>query len=167
MKRKMIPWPDLAVLVCCLAMPAMAAQGTESQESGPKPNRRGYHTRPEAEERWKKLDQDNDGRISRSEWQRNEQAFDRMDADKDGFLTKEELRLAVREFRGKHRNGLREMDADADGNISRSEWKGKEETFKRLDTNNDGLLSRDELREARRHHGPGSRHPDQGDKTTL
>ena len=138
MKRKMIPWPGLAVLVCCLAMPAMAAQGTESQESGPKPNRRGYHTRPEAEERWKKLDQDNDGRISRSEWQRNEQAFDRMDADKDGFLTKEELRSAVREFRGKHRNGLREMDADADGNISRSEWKGKEEIFNRLDANNDG-----------------------------
>jgi hypothetical protein len=36
-----------------------------------------------------------------------------------------------------------------------------------LDTNNDGLLSRDELREARRHHGPGLSRPDQGDKTTL
>jgi Ca2+-binding EF-hand superfamily protein len=73
------------------------------------------------------LDQDNDGRISRSEWQRNEQAFDRMDADKDGFLTKEELRSAAREFREKRRSRLEEMDADADGNISRSEWKGKEE----------------------------------------
>jgi Ca2+-binding EF-hand superfamily protein len=145
----------------------MAAQGIESQESGPKPGRRGHHTRAEAEERWKKLDQDNDGRISRSEWQRDDQAFDRMDADKDGFLTKEELQSAAREFRAKRRSRLWEMDADADGNISRSEWKGKEETFNRLDSNKDGLLSRDELREARRHRGPGSRHPDQGEKTTL
>lgn len=167
MKRKRTSRPGIAVLVSCLALPAMAGQGTESEESKPKPSRRGYHTRAEAEERWKRLDQDNDGRISRSEWQRNQQAFDRMDTDKDGFLTKEELQSAAREFRGKRRKGLREMDTDADGNMSRSEWKGKEETFDRLDTNKDGLLSRDELREARRHHGPGSRRPDQGDKTTL
>ena len=115
----------------------------------------------------KKLDQDNDGRISRSEWQRNEQAFDRLDADKDGFLTKEELRLAVREFRGKHRNGLQKMDADADGNISRSEWKGKEEIFNRLDANNDRVLTRDELRQARKQRRSGSHRLDQGDKTTL
>jgi EF-hand domain pair/EF hand len=166
-KRKIISWPGIVVLVSCLSLPAMAAQGTESEESRRRPNRGPAETRPKPEERWKELDQDNDGRISRSEWQRNEQVFDRMDADKDGYLTKEELRSAFREFRGKHRNGLREMDADADGNISRSEWKGKEETFKRLDTNNDGLLSRDELRGARRHHGPGSHRPDQGDKTTL
>jgi Ca2+-binding EF-hand superfamily protein len=163
----MMAWPGIAVLISCLALPAIAAQETESEESKPKPNRRGYHTRADAEERWKKLDQDNDGRISRSEWQRNEQAFDRMDADRDGFLTKEERRAAAREFLGKRRKGLREMDADADGNISRSEWKGKEETFNWLDTNKDGLLSRDELREARRHRGPSSPRPDQGDKTTL
>ena len=167
MKRRRISWPGIAVLISCLALSALAAQGTESEESRPKPNRHGYRTRADAEERRKRLDQDNDGRISRSEWQRNEQTFARMDSDKDGYLTKEELRSAVREFRGKHRNGLREMDADADGNISPTEWKGKEETFNRLDTNKDGLLSRDELREARRHRGPGSRRPDQGDKATL
>ena len=165
MKRKIIPWPGIAVLVCCLAPQAMAAQGTESQESGPKPSR-GYHTRADAEERWKKLDRDNDGRISRSEWQRSEQAFDRMDADKDRFLTKDELQSAAREFREKGRSRLREMDTDADGNISRSEWKGKEEIFNRLDANEDGMLTRDELREARRHHRSGLPPPSQGDRTT-
>ena len=84
-----------------------------------------------------------------------------MDADKDGFITKDELRSAAREFRGRHRSRLREMDADADGNISRSEWKGKEEIFNRLDANNDGLLSRDELRGMRQRRGPDSRRSDQ------
>ena len=168
MKGRMIRWTVLAALVSCLAMPEVAAQGAESEESTPRTNRRAWSQRDlTAEQRWKKLDQDNDGRISRSEWQRNEQAFDRMDADKDGFVTKEELRSAAREFRGKQRNGLQEMDADADGNISRSEWKGKEEIFNRLDANNDGVLTRDELREARKQRRPGSRHPDQSDKTTL
>ena len=166
MKGKMITWSGLAVLVSCLALPAMGAQGTDSDESRPRP-RRGDHTRPDAEERWKKLDQDNDGKISRAEWQRNVQAFDRMDADKDGFLTKEELRSAAREFRGKRRSGLQEMDVDADGNISRSEWKGKEEMFNWLDANHDGVLSRDELREVRKRRGPGSHRTDQSDKTTL
>ena len=166
MTRKMIPWPVIAVLVSCLALPAMAAQGSESEESRPRPNRGPGHTRPDAEQRWKKLDQDNDGRISRLEWQRNDQAFDRMDADKDGFVTKEELRSAAKEFRGKHRHGLREMDTDADGRISRTEWKGNEEMFNRLDANHDGVLSRDELRGARRQHGPESNGPDQSNKTT-
>ena len=163
MKARMIRWTVMAALVSYLALPELAAQGAESQESTPRTSP--GHRRPDGEQRWKKLDQDNDGRISRSEWPRNEQGFDRMDADKDGFLTKEELRSAAREFHKKHGSRLRQMDTDADGNISRGEWKGKEGTFNRLDTNNDGLLSRDELRQARRHGGPGSRHPDQGDKT--
>src|SRR5688572_1044234 len=105
MNRKTITWPGIVVLVSCLALPAMAVQGTESEESRPKPNRRSYHTRPDPQERWKKLDQDNDGRIFHSEWQRSDQAFDRMDVDKDGFLTKEELRSTARDLRGKRRSG--------------------------------------------------------------
>ncbi|MGH9426265.1 MAG: EF-hand domain-containing protein [Terriglobia bacterium] len=155
-----------AVLAFCLALPAMAAQGTDSQESRPSPSRVEERTRPNAEQRWKKLDQDGDGRISRSEWQRNEQAFDRMDADKNGFLTKEELRAAAREFRGKRRDGLRKMDTDADGNISQSEWKCQEQMFNELDANHDGMLSRDELREARTQRRPGSSRTDQRGETT-
>lgn len=167
MKVKMIRWFGVAILVYGLSLSAMAAQGADSQEAKPRPNRSGEHPRPNADERWQMLDQDGDGRVSRSEWQRSEQVFDRIDADKDGFLTKEELRSAAREIRGKRRGGLREMDTDSDGNISRSEWKGKEEMFNRLDANSDGLLSRDELRGARKQHRPDSPRPDQSDKNTL
>ena len=165
MKARMIRWTVMAALVSYLALPELAAQGAESQESTPRTSP--DHRRPDGEQRWKKLDRDNDGRISRSEWPRNEQGFDRMDADKDGFLTKEELRSAAREFHEKRGSRLRQMDTDADGNISRGEWKGKEEIFNRLDANKDGVLTRDELREARRQHRSRSPRPNQGDKTTL
>jgi len=61
MKSKMIPWSSIAVLVCCMALPAMAAQETESQEPAPNPNGPGYHTRHDTAERWRKLDKDGDG----------------------------------------------------------------------------------------------------------
>lgn len=167
MKVKTIRWFGVAVLVHSLALAATAAQEPDSQEAQPSPSRSGEHSRHNAEERWKMLDEDGDGRISRSEWQRSEQAFDRMDTDKDGFLTKEELRMAARKIRGKRRGGLRDMDTDSDGNISRSEWRGKEEMFNRLDANSDGLLSRDELRGDRKQHRPDSPSLDRSEKNTL
>ena len=142
MIRKMMPWAVMAVLVSCLALPVVAAQGTESEESAPKtqpgPGITRDLTRSSAGRNWIRT---MTGGFPARSGSATSQAFDRMDADKDGFLTKDELRSAAREFRGKHRSRLREMDADADGNISRSEWKGKEEIFNRLDANNDGLLS--------------------------
>ncbi|MCI0621925.1 MAG: EF-hand domain-containing protein [Acidobacteria bacterium] len=166
MKRRMICWSSMAVLLCCLAIPAVAAPDPNSSEPKQRP-RHGDRPGPGAGERWKQLDQDNDGRISRSEWKRDEQAFSRIDSDNDGFLTQDELRNAAKEFRGKHRRGFQEMDTDGDGNISKSEWKGKEELFSRLDANNDGSLTRDELREARKRHGRGAGSATRGDNNTL
>ena len=147
-----------------LALPVFAGQGAD--ESGPGSHEHG-RPRSNAEDRWKQLDQDNDGRISRSEWKRDPQAFDRLDANKDGFLAREELRSAAREFRGRHHNGLKQMDTDGDGKISRGEWKGKDETFNRLDANHDSLLTPDELRQGREHRERGAHRPDHADKNTL
>jgi Ca2+-binding EF-hand superfamily protein len=56
---------------------------------------RGKHAQ-KAHQRLKEADKDHDGRISRSEAEasmpRLAKNFDRIDADKDGFVTREEMR---------------------------------------------------------------------------
>ena len=37
------------------------------------------------------MDKDNDSRISRREWQGRAEMFDRLDTDRDGFVTKQEI----------------------------------------------------------------------------
>ena len=93
------------------------------------------------------FDADKDGRISREEWQRN-MVFDRLDANRDGFLTQDELRTNARKQRGAgpDRVGPKRMDDNGDGQISQSEWKGQPERFTSLDANGDGVLTRDEFR---------------------
>jgi hypothetical protein len=43
--------------------------------------------------------------------------------------------------------GVRGMDADRDGVVTRGEWRGSDEAFRRYDTNDDGVLSGTEVRD--------------------
>jgi hypothetical protein len=43
--------------------------------------------------------------------------------------------------------GVRAMDTDRDGVVTRAEWRGSDETFRRHDTNDDGVLSGAEVRD--------------------
>src|SRR5262245_23182860 len=51
------------------------------------------------------------------------------------------------------RPNFERMDTDKDGKISSSEWKGSAEMFARLDSNHDGYITRDELKQNRPKNG--------------
>jgi len=95
----------------------------------------------------RKLDTNNDGRISGDEWKGPQQAFDRMDSNHDGYITREEMQQN-RPEQGRLNRGpnLSQMDADHDGRISKDEWQGPADRFDRIDANHDGYIAQDEMR---------------------
>jgi collagen type III alpha len=86
--------------------------------------------------------------------------FDKMDANKDGFLTPDELkRPGGPGGPGGERPNPAEMfkrlDKDGDGKVSKEEAPERmKENFDKMDANKDGFLTPDELK-AHRPEGPG------------
>jgi Ca2+-binding EF-hand superfamily protein len=102
-----------------------------------------------------RYDKNDDGKISKEEHGRGEQAFSRLDRDGDGFLTEADLGM-----RGRRRNNrgnqnarrdrsvmmtqrlARFADGDRDGRVTINEWKLY---IASIDKSEDGELSDDEL----------------------
>ena len=101
-------------------------------------------------ERFAHLDRNSNNQIETYEWDRDRAAFDRLDLNKDGVLTGDELPAGAP-------RGTRETDADSaddrlafldtnrNGRVERREWDGSAAAFERLDQNNDGRLTRMEI----------------------
>ena len=87
------------------------------------------------------LDYDNDGRLSRREWNGDRVSFDRMDVNNDGWVTASEYRAYDDGTLVKDRRQFAVLDYDNDGMLSRREWNGDRVTFDRMDANNDGVVS--------------------------
>jgi len=128
-----------AYVLAVLTSISVLAQNPQSQSGA---RRRGG---PNGEKRMKNMDINNDGQISRDEWKGRAEAFDRIDKNSDGSLTREELGAAARNHAGR----LNQMDANNDGKISRDEWKGNPKRFDRLDANGDGAVTKEEIRSGR------------------
>jgi Ca2+-binding EF-hand superfamily protein len=92
-------------------------------------------------------DADGDGALSVDEMGISEEAFAKLDANEDGLLDQSELESGLPEL-GKTiwaERMIQDKDADGDGVLSVDEMGIPEETFARLDANEDGLLDQSEL----------------------
>jgi EF-hand domain pair/EF hand len=118
-------------------------------------------------------DTDGDGRVSRAEAtaagaERSGEWFDKLDQNKDGYVTQDELKQAREtrhemhgDMREKMEQRFKEADANSDGQLSLDEVQSKmprlEERFSALDTDKNGLLSKEEIRNGGPPHG---KHPE-------
>ncbi|MEW6207520.1 MAG: hypothetical protein AB1631_04080 [Acidobacteriota bacterium] len=66
----------------------------QGQNQLPNPRRHGGRRRRELRRRLAEMDKNHDRQISRDEWTRRPQVFDLIDTNRDGFLTREELKAA-------------------------------------------------------------------------
>jgi Ca2+-binding EF-hand superfamily protein len=110
---------------------------------------------PAIEHEFKMMDTNKDGKISAAEHAEGAKAmFARMDADHDGKVTVAEMAAAHKAVTGKAAKAsdmsaadkMKVVDADGDGMVTADEHaKASDAMFAKMDTNQDGYLSREEM----------------------
>jgi hypothetical protein len=101
--------------------------------------------------RWRAMDTNGDGRITRAEWRGNARAFQNHDWNNDGVLSGDEVRPSGTQW-DDERAGLnwtderfRELDRNRDERLTRAEWPDDVQSFERADRNGDNRLTRAEF----------------------
>jgi len=150
----MRPQPLIAVLALALplgAAPALAQNGSSrAQDQG------SWET-----SRFRAMDRNRDGAITRGEWRGSDQSFRAHDWNGDGVLSGDEVRAGASRpaatrnedytpnrratFYDWTQNGFKNLDANSDGRVSRDEWHYDYESFRRADRNGDDELTRNEF----------------------
>ena len=97
-------------------------------------------------ERFKAMDKDGDGKVSRAEFSGLPARFARVDTNKDGFIDKDEVKAIVGQ--AQPGAGIMAMDKDGNGKVSRAEFLGQPAVFARLDADSDGQIDKDEASKA-------------------
>jgi Ca2+-binding EF-hand superfamily protein len=111
--------------------------------------------------RFQAMDRDNDGRISRQEWQGSQRSFDVHDWNNDGVLSGNEVLVgAQRDSRWEDadhnpswrernlswtRSAFTNLDHNRDNRLTPNEWHYDIETFRRVDRNRDNAINLNEF----------------------
>jgi Ca2+-binding EF-hand superfamily protein len=92
-------------------------------------------------DRFDNLDVNGNGVVERGEWHSSAQAFDWLDRDNSGTISRLEMGLGAETAA----DPFARIDMNNDQRISPDEWHWSRRSFDQRDTNNDGVLSRAEL----------------------
>jgi EF hand len=142
MKKFALTASALALMAASFASSTVWAQTPAPSATGTPPPMAGKPHRPH-------IDKDGDKMISREEAKGHphlEKNFDAIDTNKDGKLSPEERKAFRAAHKGEH---MKKLDTNGDKMISRDEAKGHpklEKNFDAIDTNKDGKLSPEELK---------------------
>ncbi|MHC5011752.1 MAG: EF-hand domain-containing protein [Planctomycetota bacterium] len=108
------------------------------------------------EQAFRRFDQDRDGQVTRDEFPGSDERFDQLDVNGDGLLTDADRRPAPDAAPTDRapatptpRGPVDASDEDGDGKLSRDEFEGSDEEWRRLDANGDGWITKDETGEDR------------------
>jgi Ca2+-binding EF-hand superfamily protein len=107
---------------------------------------------PLNQRRFRGMDANNDGVISRREWRGSQQSFNVHDWNNDGQLTGDEVNessarqgWSVDDESYDLLDSFEYLDTNNNNRIDAREWHGTVAAFNRLDVNNDDVLSQEEL----------------------
>ena len=141
-----------------LAIVALQGTGLPGSSAGASAAER---EQPVSRMRFQAMDTNNDGRITRDEWNGTDRSFANHDWNGDGVLSGDEVRLGTQRGSGWdtadhepnrfERNiswteaGFRNLDHNRDGRLTSNEWHYDIETFRRVDRNRDNALSAGEF----------------------
>lgn len=142
----------LAATALVVACPAFAADPTPNTIDKSANSRRGMM----------RYDTNNDGFVDRAEWTAGQEArFKQLDTDKDGKLSRDELFARTPAAGGnvlpseaqlrRQDSYFKQLDADKDGFVSKAEFMAQaERNFARCDLDKDGRITTAECRQALR-----------------